>query len=66
MGLTDYACLGFPSVAAAVRPVVNKKMPVHDWLWENYGYDEHLVQYDANPRSEQGSAAFLKYIAAAE
>ena len=66
MGLINYARLGFPSAPAAVRPIVNKKMPVHDWLWENYGHDEHLVQYDTNPCSKQGSGVFLKYIAVAE
>ena len=41
-------------------------MPVHDWLWEHYGHDEHLVQYDTNPCSKQGSGVFEHYIVAVE
>lgn len=66
MGLIDYAYVHFFLLFALCWPDVNKKMPVHDWLWDNYGHDEHLVQYDTNPCSKQGSGVFKDYIVGVE
>jgi len=41
MGLVNYANVHFFSVFALGWPVVHKKMPVHDWLWDDYGHNEH-------------------------
>jgi hypothetical protein len=66
MGLSNYAHIDRRGLLALGRPVVDKKMPVHDWLWDNYGNDEHLFKSDTNPRSKQGSGVFKDYIAVVE
>ncbi len=66
MGLIDYAYVHFGPGFALSGPVIHKEMPVHDWLWENYGHDEHLVQYNTNPCAKQGSGAFEDYIGGVE
>ena len=66
MGLINYADIDLPRLFALSGPVVDKKMPVHDWLRDNYGNDEHFVQCDTNPCSKQGSGVFKDYIAVVE
>ena len=66
MGLVNYANIHFFPLSALGWPVIHKKMPVHDWLWDNYGDDEHFVRYDTNPCSKQGSGVFEDYIGGVE
>ena len=66
MGLIDYAHIGLRWLSALSGPVVHKKMPVHDWLGDDYGDDEHGFKCDTDPSSKQGSGVFEDYIAVVE
>ena len=66
MGLVNYAHVSFGGVPPISRPVIHKKMPVHDWLWDYYTDDKHFVRRDTNPCPKQGSGVFEDYIAVVE
>ncbi len=66
MGLVNYANVHFFSVFALGWPVVHKKMPVHDWLWDDYGHNEHSFQCCTDPSPEHGSGVFKDYIGGVE